>query len=213
MNHAYHQVVVNTLARVPVPSIWNLLRMFNLMQPLDTSVSHIQLIFKTCWAEYRELRSREDPGFVGPEAFTTLKASFKQRNTKLGHTNKWEKKLQQIIRFFFKAGRCHKHHKNPENNIFLLINLVAHISNIFPTVVTAYSLMISSYDNIIKEFSIKRIEKKLNLSFSFGCSKFPFIANSLEKLQHPNSILMMSRICLRLPSVEKLLQASFILNL
>ena len=34
---------------------------------------------------------------------------------------------------FLKAGKCHKHHKNPENNtIFLLINLVTHIYNISP---------------------------------------------------------------------------------
>lgn len=69
------------------------------------------------------------------------------------------KEIRTNYKIFFKAGRCHKHHKNPENNIFSLINLVAHISNIFPTVLTAYSLMISSYDNVIKEFSIKRIEK------------------------------------------------------
>lgn len=51
---------------------------------------------------------------------------------------------------FFKAGKCHKHHKNSENNVTVsLINPVMHIYNIFP-MLTAYSLFTSSYDKVIE---------------------------------------------------------------
>ena len=67
-----------------------------------------------------------------PEAFTTLKSPFKKKSKKI-RVHKFMGGEMITDHKFLKAGKCHKHHRNPENNItFLLNNLVAHIYNISP---------------------------------------------------------------------------------
>ena len=69
---------------------------------------------------------------MGPEALTTLKSPFKKKSKK-NRVHKYMGGESITDHKFFKVGKCHKHHKNPENNtIFLLINLVTHTYNILP---------------------------------------------------------------------------------
>ena len=78
-----------------------------------------------------------DPGFVQPEAFTTLKSLFKKKSKKM-RVHKFMGGEMITDHKFLKAGKCHKHHRNPENNvIFLLNNLVTHIYNISPQFLTS----------------------------------------------------------------------------
>ena len=96
-----------------------------------------------------------DPGFVGPEAFTTLKSPFKKRNKKI-RVHKYMGGEIITDHKFLKVGKCHKHHKNPENNIiFLLINLVAHIYNICHSF-DFYLITYSYNTNVIKNNFLPR---------------------------------------------------------